>query len=718
MSNLNAQLGSNVGVSGNITNSISQEQLKKRVRDFATYVVSASDSDSQWGDYLCNGIDDNVQIQSAIDAAASLGDKHFVVLLPGTYYMGSYQNSVILKKKNVTIWGYGAKFLQQDNLDDNIPHVFECESGDHEYTGIYGIEIDGNCDNNTVNINPFPVGGSGVLGAEWARADTSPIYEDEYLTKYVGIANNLIIQDVNIYNTVRDSVVFGGYGHIVRDCIFGKSSQDHQIYISSGQKISFYNIQITEQASTAITIQPTSPGHPAYQQCKDIYFSGLYTNCDFTYNGTVQTVGCTGDLTIPVENLRITGWFIDGTDAQVNSNRHNLYYANYCKNHNIEVSMDVAGHKQQQRFFYCKDSDNIKIKANIDISLSASLESTCTIFSLKDSNHIDLSGSYVNIGDSEVDKFLILSGTCDHINLSDCTFISSNSTIVSENTGDESAGNRTIQMDNFYHTGSSVSDSDDTTFISGNESFNKLLYAKTRNILLKTSAYELVNIPGLNLWFDANTGVTEAGTGVSDWDDRSPNDWDATQGVDANRPALTAAILNGYPVIRFTIGNTDKLAIDPNINTILNKDNDFTIFAVAQIANNADGLYKTILTSSDGTYGVALGTLDGNIGMRVFDGVNWYISTTNTLANGYYIISATYSTTGPTLTIRVNKTEYFETHSMGLLANDGDYIGCGSSGSHIPFDGDIAEILVYNSVLRGDDIVIVENYLNTKYDII
>jgi len=65
---------------------------------------------------------------------------------------------------------------------------------------------------------------------------------------------------------------------------------------------------------------------------------------------------------------------------------------------------------------------------------------------------------------------------------------------------------------------------------------------------------------GLELWFDASSGITEESGGVSLWKDRSGNARHAKQGNDAWRPQLAKSGLNGKPTVLFD-GKDDFLQL-------------------------------------------------------------------------------------------------------------------------------------------------------------
>ncbi len=62
------------------------------------------------------------------------------------------------------------------------------------------------------------------------------------------------------------------------------------------------------------------------------------------------------------------------------------------------------------------------------------------------------------------------------------------------------------------------------------------------------------------LWFDDQSGVTDAGSGTcSQWDDRSGNGWHFTQSDSVGRPLIVPASLNGKRVLRFN-GTSNRLS--------------------------------------------------------------------------------------------------------------------------------------------------------------
>jgi len=74
---------------------------ESKTKTAATFIIAASDSkDKTRADYVCDGIDDHVQINQAINDLPSVGGKIF--LLEGTYNITS---SIVLNKHSITLEG-------------------------------------------------------------------------------------------------------------------------------------------------------------------------------------------------------------------------------------------------------------------------------------------------------------------------------------------------------------------------------------------------------------------------------------------------------------------------------------------------------------------------------------------------------------------------------------------------------------------------------------
>ena len=110
---------------------------------FAALVVAAADSMDQDADYVCNGSDDQVEINAAIDALPANGGS--VYLREGTYVVSE---SVIISKSNVALIGAGAStaIKIKDTKDADIEVIYASAKSN---LLVKNLRIDGNKANQT-----------------------------------------------------------------------------------------------------------------------------------------------------------------------------------------------------------------------------------------------------------------------------------------------------------------------------------------------------------------------------------------------------------------------------------------------------------------------------------------------------------------------------------------------------------------------------------------
>ena len=106
---------------------------------YDTLVVAASDSNSSSADYVANGTDDDVTIETAISALPSGGGK--IILLEGTYSIGdSAGDGIDITKSNVTIEGQGKSTILQRAANTASSDAI-ITLGDGGTTAVSGITI-------------------------------------------------------------------------------------------------------------------------------------------------------------------------------------------------------------------------------------------------------------------------------------------------------------------------------------------------------------------------------------------------------------------------------------------------------------------------------------------------------------------------------------------------------------------------------------------------
>ena len=230
------------------------------------------------------------------------------------------------------------------------------------------------------------------------------------------------------------------------------------------------------------------------------------------------------------------------------------------------------------------------------------------------------------------------------------------------------------------------------------------------------------------LWLSAdhgvysNSGTTPAinGQNVQQWNDRSGNGRHATQTTTANRPNHHVNVLNGHPVVRYTAANNDRM-----MSTGLASAERASVWVVAQ--------YTTLPSSNPGLLqGAASGNAyanppaDKNMGMWVSssttqvwgrgiqsDGTQRNVTMATALgSNTPYVLNTMYRS--------ASIDQYVDHGTAGSVATNGTLrswtdmaIGC-QAGTE-SWNGDIAEVVVYNVAVNDAQRIIIANYLSAKY---
>lgn len=225
-------------------------------------------------------------------------------------------------------------------------------------------------------------------------------------------------------------------------------------------------------------------------------------------------------------------------------------------------------------------------------------------------------------------------------------------------------------------------------------------------------------LSNLQAWYDADDSDTiTTSTGVSQWNDKSGNDYHATQSTSGDQPATGTNTLNGKNVLTFD-GTDDNLTLPSALCSSI-PNGDSTIFVVArQDAKPQQERIITMATSSNSTrmavrYNGSTSRPDfinnntgsvvsGNVG---FESLNYNIITT--------------SHTGTTMTLSSNASTE-STTSTGANVSDASIgsIGAVGNGNGDNLDGDIAEIIIYNRVLTESERLSVHRYLYNKWGVL
>lgn len=221
-----------------------------------------------------------------------------------------------------------------------------------------------------------------------------------------------------------------------------------------------------------------------------------------------------------------------------------------------------------------------------------------------------------------------------------------------------------------------------------------------------------VPFPTANLeaWYkaDAITGLTD-GDLLTAWPDSSGNGYDTNQPFSTHAPAYKTGIANGKPVVRFSSARGDGVRSSAPTSAA-----DQTLFAVVR----PTGTSGTPVIRNPDVAALQLRLSSGKADL-VRSGVAIIGTGATTLStSNFTIICAAYSS-ATSWAIYLNGTADGSGSTAVTLTSGGVTNGVGSEGifGGNPFDGDIAELITYSTVLGSTDRGTVTSYLQTKYAI-
>jgi len=218
---------------------------------------------------------------------------------------------------------------------------------------------------------------------------------------------------------------------------------------------------------------------------------------------------------------------------------------------------------------------------------------------------------------------------------------------------------------------------------------------------ITTAAFQPTDISGCTLWLDANVGITkDGGDLVSLWEDQSGNSNDAAQATGTNKPLWVNSVLNSKPILRFDgVDNFLRIANSVTVGTV---------FIVSKYDLAAFSGYP-------GSIGVASGAanpiyiLTGESGLTSFYNNSVYCLLFSRIYNAGSL-TLDYS---PMTSFKITHGWANSTYWSPTAFTNMD-IGRNEQNANY-WDGDIAEVITYDTVLSAPDIASVVAYLTDKY---
>ena len=228
-------------------------------------------------------------------------------------------------------------------------------------------------------------------------------------------------------------------------------------------------------------------------------------------------------------------------------------------------------------------------------------------------------------------------------------------------------------------------------------------------------------LPNLHSWYDAAdaTTIISSSGKVSQWNDKSGNSRNLTQGTGANQPGIGTTTQNGKNVITFN--GTNQM-----------------MFASASVTSNALTFFTVYKRDSGGvTYGRLL-SLYRNTGndydntdsivvqasaLSSPPNINAYRASAQITPNSNISYGVAYSASmtlnGTAVSLNNSGTITTGTTSATSLNANAITMGAGgpSGGGDQYLNGWIAEHIIYTRVLSASEITLIRNYLSSKWGV-
>jgi|GEM_PF-700114 len=214
-------------------------------------------------------------------------------------------------------------------------------------------------------------------------------------------------------------------------------------------------------------------------------------------------------------------------------------------------------------------------------------------------------------------------------------------------------------------------------------------------------------VSGLALWFKADSGLAINGNNVTAWTNLA-NNTVVTQATTTNQPTLTTNVVNGYPALQFN--GSQSLASTNNATNYANLNAGMTIITVAMTTNSS---------STGQQYGLYLGSggTGSNRAIGYYQGRELIDSGGGVFAQGISIPNTnTFVIEGWTLNTNRTAVTFYRN---GAQVTNGTLAGMQNLGAGVAigstWQGDIAEVLVYDHLLSTNEMAQANLYLANKY---
>lgn len=243
-------------------------------------------------------------------------------------------------------------------------------------------------------------------------------------------------------------------------------------------------------------------------------------------------------------------------------------------------------------------------------------------------------------------------------------------------------------------------------------------------------------LPNLKVWLDAadSSTISLSGSEVTQWSDKSGNNYAFSQGTSSKRPLWGSRKQNNLNLVDFD-GTDDILTSTAAASTwkFMSDGTEYTMFFAVVQDNQNNGI---LLSTNDGSFGnvgaihllgatksLSTGCSTGNGSVRVIDtGTATNFADHTVFAYSTFIVRPGNSTASERVAYRYKNGVASKPNTNTGTPSNSDptrtlSIGHTEAFLNVPLNGAIGEIIVYTGVLSDANQTIVCNYLANKWGV-
>jgi hypothetical protein len=224
---------------------------------------------------------------------------------------------------------------------------------------------------------------------------------------------------------------------------------------------------------------------------------------------------------------------------------------------------------------------------------------------------------------------------------------------------------------------------------------------------------------GMIVWLKADNGVITDSSNVTAWVDVSGSGINASQSVSSNQPTYVSEIINDLPAVNFN-GSAQFLRFPSGFADFTDGMSIFIVLeptgfttADARIVDFGDSSNLnsdvTLCQPTSESFGLYIANSSGGQTSVISNGI---------AQDSYQLIEVIFdgSSTATLFTGGVEGAQNISLYSIDNISRSGNYIGQSTAGGAY-FEGQIAEILIYNTALSDEERQGVESYISLRYNL-